>query len=86
MQQELLRKEIDKMQEESVAEPVAIEWASPIVLVLKEDESLRFCVDYRRLNVVKERSSYPILRMVECINSLSEVQIFPAFDSNSGYW
>jgi hypothetical protein len=59
-----------------VIEPATSEWASPIVLVAKPDGSTRFCVDYRKLNAITVRDSYPLPRMYECIDSLGDAKIF----------
>lgn len=83
---ELEKKEIDMMLDKGVIEPANTDWASPIVFVPKPDGSLRFCVDYRRLNVMTIRDSYPIPRMDECIDSLGDAVIFTTLDCNSGYW
>jgi Reverse transcriptase (RNA-dependent DNA polymerase)/RNase H-like domain found in reverse transcriptase len=69
-----------------VIEPATSEWASPIVLVAKPDGSTRLCVDYRRLNAITVRDSYPLPRMDECIESLVDAKIFTTLDCNSGYW
>ena len=80
------KEEIDRMLAEHVIEPATCEWASPIVLVPKPDGSLRFCVDYRRLNAITVPDTYPLPRMDECIDSLGDAVVFTTLDCNSGYW
>jgi hypothetical protein len=47
---------------------------------------MRFCIDYRMLNTVTVRDSYPLPRMDECIDSLGDASVFSTLDCNSGYW
>jgi hypothetical protein len=77
---------IQRILKAEVIEPATSQWASPIVLVAKPDGSTRFCVDYRRLNAVTVRDSYPLPHMDECIDSLGDAKIFTTLDCNSGYW
>ena len=78
--------EVKRMLEAGVITPSNAEWASPVVFVPKPDGSLRFCVDYRKLNAVTVRDSYPMPRMDECIDSLGSATVFTTLDCNSGYW
>lgn len=45
--------ELNKMLELGVVEKSTSSWSSPILLVKKKDGGYRFCVDYRKLNSVK---------------------------------
>ena len=65
-----IAEEVRKMLHAGVIEPAASEWASPVVLVGKNGGGLRFCVDYRRLNMKTMTDSYPLQRMDDCIDSL----------------
>ena len=78
--------EVQRMLNACVIAPSNAEWASPVVFVPKPDGSLRFCVDYRKLNSITVRDSYPMPRMDECIDSLGSANVFSTLDCNSGYW
>ena len=74
------------MLDAGVIEPANSEWASPVVLAPNPDGSLRFCVNYRKLNSLTVKDTYPLPRMDECIDSMGEAQFVTALDANSGYW
>ena len=61
---------LDEMMEHEVVRPSNSSWAAPIVLVRKNNGEYRFCVDYRWLNSVTIRDSYPIPRMDDCFDTL----------------
>ena len=50
------------------------------MLVPKPEGSLRFCIEYRRLNAMTVRDAYPIPRMDECIESLGDAVIFSTLE------
>lgn len=74
------------MLKEGFMEPTASEWSSPIVLAPKADGSLRLCVCYRRLILVRKLDSYPLLVMDDCMESLGQAKIFTTLDAYWGYW
>lgn len=61
-------------------------WATPIVMVKKEDGSWGFCVDYRNLNSVTHKDVFPLRRIEETLISLTKAEWFSTQDPASGYW
>ena len=47
---EAVEKEIELMLKQGIIEPASSEWASPIVIIKKKDDTIHLCVDCRRLN------------------------------------
>ena len=78
--------EIKKQLDAGIIEPSQSEWSAPVLFVPKKDGKLRFCIDYRKLNEMTIKDSYPLPRMDECIDSLGEATIFTTLDAYSGYW
>jgi len=62
---------LEDMQSQGIIEPCQSEWSSNIVLVTKKDGTIRFCVDYRKLNTITQKDVYPILRIDTCLETLS---------------
>lgn len=62
-ERDAIRSQVEQMLRDDVIQPSCSPWASPVVLVKKKDGTLRFCVDYRKLNQVTKKDVYPLPRI-----------------------
>ena len=85
-----LRAKVEKMVQEmldtGIIEHSSSPWASPIVLVSKQDGSTRFCVDYRRLNAIMKLDEFPLPRVDDSLDLLAGMKYFITLDLATGYW
>lgn len=84
--QEQIDRELDKMLELGVVEPSQSPWSSPILLVKKKDGTFRFCVDFRKLNSVTVRDSYPLPMVSDILDKLRHAKYISSLDVKSAYW
>ncbi len=82
----VVQSELEAMLEMGVIEESRSDWASPIVLVPKTDGSVRFCVDYRKVNAVSKFDAYPMPRVDELLDRLGTARFYSTLDLTKGYW
>ena len=76
---------LEEMQMQGIIQPCQSDWASNIVLVKKKDGSIRFCVDYRKLNDLTRKDAYPLPRIETCLDTLANAAWYSTFDLRSGF-
>ena len=60
---ELEKEEVRRQLEAGLIEESNSEWAAPVLFAPEKDGELRFCIDYRKLNSMTVKDSYPLPRM-----------------------
>ena len=60
-------------------------FASPVLFSRKPDGSLRFCVDYRKLNALTKKNRYPLPLIDETLARLSKAKIFTKLDIRQAF-
>lgn len=85
-ERDAIRRQVQEMLQDDVIQPSTSPWASPVVLVAKKDGTLRFCVDYRRLNKITKKDVYPLPRIDDSLDRLRHARYFSSIDLRSGYW
>ena len=79
-------RQVNEMLSQGVVQPSNSPWASPIVLVKKKDGSYRFCVDYRKLNLITKPDAHPLPRVDDLLDALNGYKMFSTLDLRNGYW
>ena len=81
-----VRAHLKMMLDAGVIRPSNSPWCNAVVLVRKKDRSLRFCIDFRRLNSLTVKDSHPLPRICETLESLAGAAHYTTIDMNSGFW
>ena len=81
-----VREHLKLMLDAGVIWPSNSPCCNTVVLVRKKDGSLRFCIDFRKLNSLTVKDSHLLPRICETLESLTGAAHFLTFDMNSGFW
>ena len=82
-----VKEKIEELIAMDIIEPVEgpTPWVSPVVVVPKQNDEIRLCVDMRRANEAIIRERYPIPTVDEVLQSLNQSTMFSKLDLKWGY-
>jgi hypothetical protein len=80
-----LKKQLEELTKSGFIQPSKSPFGAPILFVKKKDGTMRMCVDYRALNNVTVKNSYPLPRVDELFDRLQGAKYFSKIDLRSGY-
>jgi hypothetical protein len=80
-----LNRQIKDAVDVGLIRPSYSEFGSPILFVRKADGSLRLCIDYRGLNEVTRKDTYPLPRVDDILDELKDANFFTHPDLASGF-
>jgi hypothetical protein len=80
-----LKKQLEELVKAGFIRPSKSPFGAPILFVKKKDGTMRMCVDYRALNNITIKNSYPLPRVDELFDRLHGAKYFSKIDLRSGY-
>ena len=82
----VIDRHVDEMLQHDVIEPAASPWCSNVVMVKKRDGTMRFCVDYRKVNQLIKKDKFPLPKIDTCLDMLNGCCFYSSCDLRQGYW
>ena len=80
-----LKKQLAELEAAGFIRPSKSPFGAPILFVKKKDGTMRMCIDYRALNQITVKNSYPLPRVDELFDRLQGARYFSKIDLRSGY-
>lgn len=86
VEQDELKKQLKNLTDSKLIRPSNSPFGSPVLFVKKKSGELRMCIDYRALNNITIKNRYPLPRVDDLLDQLSQAKYFSKLDLTSGYW
>ena len=84
LQQEV-KKCLESWLKQGIIQPSKSPYVSQVVIVRKKSGKIRLCVDFRKLNAISIRDSFPLPRIEEALQAVQAAVWFTSFNLAQGY-
>ena len=81
-----VREHLKEMIEAESIRPSSSPYSSNVVIVRKKDGTIKFCVDFRKINNKTIKDAYAIPRVEDTLHLLARAKFFSKLDLRRGYW
>ena len=80
-----LRQQLDQWLEQGIIEPANSPWSANLVAVTKKNGTIRWCVNYRALNEVTTKDTFPMPQVPDIIAKLAGAEILSQLDASQAF-
>ena len=80
-----LKKQLEELIKEGFIRPTISPWRAPAMFVKKKDESMRLCIDYRKLNRITVKNKYPSPKVDDLLDQLQDSYVFSKINLRPDY-
>ena len=80
-----LRTQLDTWLDHDIIEPSNSPWSFSLVAAPKKNGTIRWCVDYRRLNNITQKDTFPLPNIEDNLARLSKSKIFSCVDGSGAF-
>ena len=80
-----LKEQLDSWLEQGVVQPSSSPWSFPLIAVPKKNGKTRWVVDYRRLNEITVKDSFPLPNIEDNLSRLADSNIFSSIDGAGAF-
>ena len=82
----VMKDEVEYLLKNKLAVPSKSPWASPCLLVPKANGKFRLCTDFRKLNSVTIKDSFPLPRIDDILDAIGSSKFLTQIDMLKGYY
>ncbi|KAL6228352.1 hypothetical protein ACLB2K_002302 [Fragaria x ananassa] len=80
-----LKTQLQELVDKGFIRPSMSPWGALVLFVKKKDDTMRLCIDCRKLNQVTVKNKYPLPRIDDLFDQLRGASVFSKIDLRSSY-
>ncbi|UYV63155.1 hypothetical protein LAZ67_2003305 [Cordylochernes scorpioides] len=84
--QKEIQDQISQLLKHDIITPSSSPYSSPVTLVRKRDNTMRLCIDFRRVNELVPSDLHPLPLIETVLNNLSKARVFSTVDISNAYY